>query len=220
MDSVKRASRRLLAKGGRFPAGTTVFLLLCGLVFFTAAMGSAAETASRVRLETNLGVIVVELEQAKAPLSVENFLRYVKDGFYDNTIFHRVIKGFMVQGGGFTKDMQSKSTYPAIKNEADNGLQNRRGTLAMARTSEPHSASSQFFINTVDNGFLDHTGKNPRGWGYCVFGRVVEGLEVVDKIAAQPTTTRGMYQNVPVEPVVILKAVALENSGSKAGENE
>lgn len=163
----------------------------------------------RVALETSLGKIVVELDPEKAPKSVENFLAYVKSGFYDGTIFHRVIKDFMVQGGGFTADMQQKPTQAPIVNEADNGLKNRRGTLAMARTMDPNSATSQFFINTVDNGFLDHTGKNPRGWGYAVFAKVVEGMDVVDKIRAVKTTTKGPYADVPETVVQIQKATLL-----------
>jgi cyclophilin family peptidyl-prolyl cis-trans isomerase len=163
----------------------------------------------RVAFETTLGKFVIELDSEKAPKSVENFLGYVKSGFYDGTIFHRVIKDFMVQGGGFTADMQQKPTQAPVVNEADNGLKNRRGTVAMARTMDPNSATSQFFINTVDNGFLDHTGKNPRGWGYAVFGKVVEGMDVVDKIRAVKTTTKGPYADVPETVVQIQKATLL-----------
>jgi peptidyl-prolyl cis-trans isomerase B (cyclophilin B) len=163
----------------------------------------------RVAIETSLGRIVVELDPEKAPKSVENFLAYAKAGFYDGTIFHRVIKDFMVQGGGFNADMQQKATQPPIANEADNGLKNKRGTLAMARTMDPNSATSQFFINTVDNGFLDHTGKNPRGWGYAVFAKVVEGMDVVDKIRAVKTTTKGPYADVPEAAVVMQKVTLL-----------
>ena len=163
----------------------------------------------KVALRTSAGDIVLELDSAKAPATVENFVAYVKAGHYDGTIFHRVIKDFMIQGGGFTADMQQKPTQAPVVNEADNGLKNRRGTVAMARTMDPNSATSQFFINTVDNGFLDHTGKNPRGWGYAVFGKVVEGMDVVDKIRAVKTTTKGPYADVPETVVQIQKATLL-----------
>ena len=163
-----------------------------------------------IRIQTNKGTIEVELDAAKAPATAENFLEYVKDGFYDGTIFHRVIPDFMIQGGGFTPDMKQKQTRSPIPNEADNGLENRRGTIAMARTSAPHSATAQFFINHKDNAFLNHRDKSPQGWGYCVFGRVIDGMDVVDAIAGKPTRTLGMYENVPVEPIVIKKAVLLE----------
>ena len=168
---------------------------------------SAAEPPLRVRLETSLGDIVIELDQARAPQTTANFIQYVRDGFYDGTIFHRVINGFMIQGGGMTADMRRKETRPPILNEADNGLRNQRGTIAMARTGAPHSATSQFFINHKDNASLDHLDKTPRGWGYCVFGRVIEGMAVVDAIAGQPTHNAGMHQNVPVTAVVIKKAL-------------
>lgn len=163
-----------------------------------------------VRLETNLGVIVLELDSEAAPKTVENFLNYVKDGFYNGTVFHRVIRGFMVQGGGFTPNMQQKPTRDPITNEADNGLKNRRGSVAMARTMSPHSATAQFFINTVDNAFLDHKRKNMEGWGYCVFGKVVEGMNVVDAVESVSTTTKAGHRDVPVSPVVIEKATILE----------
>jgi len=150
---------------------------------------------------------VVELDPVKAPLSTANFLKYVAAGHYDGTIFHRVIADFVVQGGGFTPDMKQKPTAPPIVNEADNGLSNRRGTVAMARTPDPHSASSQFFINLADNDFLDHTAKTPRGWGYAVFGRVIEGMDVVDAIAQVETSSHGPHRDVPVKPVVLKKAV-------------
>ncbi len=166
----------------------------------------------RVRLETNKGVIVLELEPEKAPITVENFLRYVREGFYDGTIFHRVIPNFMIQGGGFTAAMEKKGTHPPIKNEAGNGLHNLRGTIAMARTSQVDSANSQFFINVVDNPYLDHRDNSPRGYGYCVFGKVVEGMDVVDAIAKVKTGVAHGMRDVPVEPVIIKHATVV---GSK-----
>lgn len=159
-----------------------------------------------VKLSTNFGDITIELDAAKAPITAANFLLYVESGFYDNVIFHRVINGFMIQGGGFDTNMKQKPTEAPIKNEANNGLSNDKYTIAMARTSIPDSASSQFFINVSDNDFLNHTAPTPSGWGYCVFGKVVEGMDVVDAIKAVPTTSRAGHQDVPVEPVVILKA--------------
>ena len=159
-----------------------------------------------VKLHTNLGTITLELEAEKAPATVENFLAYVNGGFYSNTIFHRVIDGFMVQGGGFEPGMKQKPTRAVIKNEADNGLKNLAYTVAMARTPDPHSASSQFFINVSDNAFLDFRAPNPSQYGYCVFGRVVDGKEVVDQIKKVTTTKRGGHSDVPVEDVVITKA--------------
>jgi peptidyl-prolyl cis-trans isomerase B (cyclophilin B) len=160
----------------------------------------------KVRLTTSLGAIVFELDEKKAPLTVENFATYVRDGHYDGTIFHRVISDFMIQGGGLDRDMNTKKTRAAIKNEADNGLKNVNGAVAMARTGEPHSASAQFFINTTDNGFLDHRNKTDDGWGYCVFGRVVEGMAVVEAIEEVKTTRRKGYQDVPDQVIVIEKA--------------
>jgi peptidyl-prolyl cis-trans isomerase B (cyclophilin B) len=159
-----------------------------------------------VRLHTSMGVIALELDAEKAPETVANFLRYVGDGHYDNTVFHRVIEGFMIQGGGFAPDMKQKATRAPVKNEADNGLANDAYTIAMARTSDPHSASAQFFINVADNGFLNHTAPTPQGWGYCVFGKVTEGAEVVDRIVKVRTGNRGMHQDVPLDDVVIEKA--------------
>ena len=156
-----------------------------------------------VKLQTNFGVIAIELDTGRAPETVKNFLDYVEAGFYSNTVFHRVIDGFMIQGGGFEPGMRQKPTRDSIKNEADNGLKNERYTVSMARTSEPHSASSQFFINVKDNGFLDHTAQNTQGWGYCVFGKVVEGRDVVDKIKQVKTGKRGGHADVPVEDVII-----------------
>ena len=157
----------------------------------------------------NYGVITIELDEEKAPLSAANFLAYVKKGHYDRTIFHRVIPGFMVQGGGFQPGMTQKPTDKPIQNEANNGLKNKNYTLAMARTGDPHSATAQFFINVADNGFLDHTAPSAQGWGYAVFGKVVGGADVVDKIKAVKTSRKGMHDDVPVEDVVIEKAVAI-----------
>ena len=156
------------------------------------------------------GVIALELDDAKAPKSVANFLAYVKSGHYDGTIFHRVINGFMIQGGGFTPDMKQKPTNAPIENEAANGLKNDLYTIAMARTNEPHSASAQFFINVKNNDFLNHTAPTERGWGYAVFGRVTSGQDVVDAIKGVPTGRRGYFDDVPLEAVVIEKAVALD----------
>jgi len=178
----------------------------------TATATERTDTMSnpRVELQTSKGTIVVELYAEEAPKTVENFLAYVRSGHYDGTIFHRVIPNFMIQGGGFTADMSQKPTREPIQNEADNGLKNEVGTLAMARTSQPHSASAQFFINTADNAFLNHRSKDAQGWGYAVFGKVVEGMDVVRAIESVPTTNRGGNQNVPVEPVVIEKATVVE----------
>jgi peptidyl-prolyl cis-trans isomerase B (cyclophilin B) len=159
-----------------------------------------------VKLHTNFGVITLELDAEKAPVTVANFLDYVGSGFYDNTIFHRVIDGFMIQGGGMQPGMQQKPTNPAIKNEADNGLKNIAYTIAMARTSSPHSASSQFFINIADNDFLNHSAPTSQGWGYCVFGKVAEGTEVVDNIAKAKTGSRDGHQDVPKEDILIERA--------------
>ena len=159
-----------------------------------------------VKLHTNLGAITLELDAGKAPDTVANFLEYVKSGFFDNTVFHRVIDGFMIQGGGFEPGMKQKSTRKPVKNEAVNGLKNDKYTVAMARTSDPHSATAQFFINVADNAFLNHTAQTPQGWGYCVFGRVVEGTDVVDKITKAKTGTRGMHQDVPLNDVLIERA--------------
>lgn len=159
-----------------------------------------------VKLTTNFGEITLELNAEKAPITVANFLQYVESGFYDGVIFHRVIDGFMVQGGGFDANMKQKTTKDEIKNEADNGLANDKYTVAMARTSVPDSASSQFFINVGDNAFLNHTAKNASGWGYCVFGKVIAGMDVVDKIRAVKTISKAGHQDVPAEPVIIIKA--------------
>jgi len=164
----------------------------------------------KVKLTTTLGEIIIQLNAEKAPVSAENFLNYVKEGFYEGTIFHRVIPGFMAQGGGFTKDFNQKAVHDPIKNEADNGLKNTRGSVAMARTNVPDSATAQFFINYKDNGFLDHTSPTPNGWGYAVFGTVISGMDVVDKMAEIPTGNKGMYQDVPKTDIVIEKAEIVE----------
>jgi len=162
-----------------------------------------------IKFSTRFGDILIKLHEDKAPLSCANFKQYVEDGHYNGTIFHRVIPGFMIQGGGFEPGMTQKATRDTIKNEADNGLQNTRGTLAMARTNEPHSASSQFFINVVDNAFLNHSAPNPAGWGYCVFAEVVEGMDVADTIIKQATGSAGHHQDVPVEDILIDSATVV-----------
>lgn len=191
--------------------------LMLGLVLavgLTAGPGAATEMKKagnpRVALKTSEGTIVLELREDKAPITVRNFLDYAESGFYQGTIFHRVIKGFMIQGGGFTAGMERKETEPPIVNEADNGLDNRRGTMAMARTRDPHSATSQFFINLEDNAFLDFKARTDKGWGYAVFGRVVQGMEVVDRIGSVSTGTAGRYQDVPVDPVVLRDVVRVQ----------
>jgi len=165
---------------------------------------------SNVLLQTNFGDITIELNHEKAPITAANFEQYVRDGFYDGVIFHRVIDGFMVQGGGFDVSMDQKETRANIENEADNGLANDEGTLAMARTMDPHSASAQFFINVGDNAFLNHSGKNSQGWGYCVFGKVVDGMDVVNQIKKVQTTSKSGHQDVPAKPVVIDSASMIE----------
>lgn len=159
-----------------------------------------------VKLHTNFGVVSIDLDAGKAPETVANFLQYVEDKHFDNTIFHRVIDGFMIQGGGFEPGMRQKATREPVKNEADNGLKNAMYTIAMARTSNPHSATAQFFINVADNDFLNHTAQTPQGWGYCVFGRVVEGQDVVDRIKKVRTGSRAGHQDVPQEDVIIERA--------------
>ena len=162
-----------------------------------------------VEMQTSAGTIRIELDDAKAPISTQNFLEYVRAGHYDGTVFHRVIKGFMVQGGGFEPGMKQKSTRAPITNEANNGLKNNKYTLAMARTSAPHSASAQFFINTVNNDFLNFKSESPQGWGYAVFGKVVSGTEVVDKIEGVATGDKGGHENVPLQDVTIIKATEI-----------
>lgn len=181
-------------------------LLLCLSILFSS-VSFAAESDSvnkdvKVLIETNLGNITIQLDADKAPITVKNFLSYVESGFYAKTIFHRVIPGFMIQGGGFSKSMDKLRTNPPIRNEASNGLHNNRGTIAMARTNDPHSASSQFFINVANNNFLDYSSKS---MGYAVFGKVVDGMDTVDKIAGTKTTQRNMHRDIPVDPIVIKK---------------
>lgn len=180
----------------------TLFSLLLSLTL--TLPGQAADTNPQVKVDTSQGSFVLELYPDKAPATVANFLAYVNSGFYNGTIFHRVIDGFMIQGGGFTEDYTRKQTNAAIMNEADNGLKNKRGTIAMARTSEPHSATSQFFINVKDNDFLDHSAKTPTGWGYAVFGKVIKGMDTVDKIRKVETGPGGPFpRDAPRQPVVI-----------------
>jgi peptidyl-prolyl cis-trans isomerase B (cyclophilin B) len=159
-----------------------------------------------IKLHTNHGVITIELDEKSAPLSTANFIQYVESGHFSNTLFHRVIDGFMIQGGGFEPGMKQRSTRAPVRNEADNKVKNKAYTIAMARTSDPHSATAQFFINVADNAFLDHTAPTAQGWGYCVFGRVVGGTDVVDRIKSVKTGRKGMHQDVPVEDVVIERA--------------
>ena len=185
----------------------------CAIALLLAANSNVFASNPRVRMETTKGVVVIELYPDKAPKTVENFLRYVNEGKYDGTIFHRVIIRFMNQGGGFTPDFKKVETFAPIKNEADNGLKNKRGTIAMARTGDPHSATNQFFVNTVDNAFLDHTSKAPSGWGYCVFATVVDGMDVMDRIAKVPTGANGPFQqDVPQEEILIQKVSVIEEA--------
>lgn len=186
----------------RLPA----LLLLSGM----AVMNAHAAEMPRVRVETSAGAFVVELDAERAPITVKNFLQYVGDGFYENTIFHRVVNGFVIQGGGFTSEMAEKPTRPSIPNESGNGLSNHRGTIAMARTGDPHSADAQFYINLADNVTLD---PKPTRWGYAVFGRVVEGLNVVDDIGHRATAVRNQMQDVPVEAVLIQRVVVVAGTG-------
>lgn len=188
----------------------TLVFGLCALGLCLPGTVAAAGPDPVVRLETNYGDILLRLDSSKAPMTVDNFLQYVKAGHYDGTIFHRVIKDFMIQGGGMTPELKEKPTRAPIKNEAANGLQNKKYTVAMARTSEPHSATSQFFINTRDNAFLNYRGATPEGWGYAVFGKVIRGQDVVDQIAAVKTGSRGYYEDVPMQPVIIKRATIVE----------
>ena len=189
------------------------FVYLMLFLFSTLSFATEkqmSDTQTKVKMTTTLGSFVIQLDNAKAPVSAANFAEYVKSGFYDGTIFHRVIPGFMAQGGGFDASFAQKETKAPIKNEADNGLKNQRGALAMARTNDPNSATAQFFINYKDNSFLDHTSPTPSGWGYAVFGEVIEGMDVVDEMAKQATGNRGMHQDVPETDIVIEKAEIIE----------
>jgi len=188
-----------------------LFVVISVLVtLVTAGVDMAAAGNPKVEMETSKGKFVIELYPEKAPDTVKNFLNYVDTKFYDGTIFHRVIPKFMIQGGGFTADMKRKSAGAPIKNEADNGLNNDRGTIAMARTNDPHSATAQFFINTVNNDFLNHKSKTQQGWGYVVFGKVVTGMDVVDAISSAKTVMRGMYRDVPAEIIEIRSTVVMK----------
>ncbi len=180
-------------------------LLMFGMAMPLQSLAAGKSDVVHVRMITSMGIIDLDLNRARAPKTVANFLRYVNEGFYNGTVFHRVIPDFMIQGGGFTPAMVQKQTHAPIRNEADNGLKNITGTIAMARTGNPHSATAQFFINTKNNYFLDHQSKTPRGWGYTVFGEVTKGMRTVRKIEAVRTTTKHGFQNVPVKDVVIQK---------------
>lgn len=191
-------------------------LTLMGAIALSLLMCAGTQAATKesdpvVKLETSVGDILVQLNARQAPITTANFIQYVKSGHYDGTIFHRVIKDFMIQGGGMTSDMREKRTLAPIRNEANNGLRNKKYTIAMARTSDPHSASSQFFINTRDNDFLDFKAETPQGWGYAVFGKVIGGQDVVNRIERVSTGNRAGHQDVPLEPVVIKKAYVVDN---------
>ncbi|MEI7969236.1 MAG: peptidylprolyl isomerase [Betaproteobacteria bacterium] len=186
-----------------------IFRTLAVSLAVALAASGAALAQTLVEIRTNLGNMTVELYPDKAPGTVENFLQYAKDGFYKGTIFHRVIPGFMIQGGGFTRDYSQKPTRDPVRNEANNGLRNTVGTIAMARTSNPHSATAQFFINVVDNGFLDHTAPNGRGWGYCVFGKVTRGMEVAEAIVSVPTGPGGPFPGDAPQKMVIIEDIQI-----------
>ena len=187
-----------------------IVVLTALVTLATAGVSMATDGNPKVEMETTKGKFVIELSAEKAPETVKNFLNYVDAKFYDGTIFHRVIPNFMIQGGGFTSDMKTKPAGKPIKNEADNGLKNDRGTIAMARTGDPHSATAQFFINSINNDFLNHKGKTQQGWGYVVFGKVITGMDVVDAISAVKTVTRGSYRDVPAETIEIISARVLK----------
>lgn len=188
---------------------SAVCLLLVSIGVATANSGDKV----MVEMHTSKGLITLELDAEKAPVTVANFIEYVKSGHFDGTIFHRVIPGFVIQGGGMESGMKEKPTQPPIENEADNGLKNVTGSICMARTNDPHSATSQFFINLKDNQFLDHTEKNPQGWGYAVFGQVTDGMDVVEAIAAVQTGNAGFHQDVPVEDIVVEKVTITDQDG-------
>jgi peptidyl-prolyl cis-trans isomerase A (cyclophilin A)/peptidyl-prolyl cis-trans isomerase B (cyclophilin B) len=208
MQETKSKRLSFLARFCTLFAGLTL-----GSAVVAAAPATALDPTPHVALKTSMGEIVLELDQEKAPKSVANFLQYVKSGYYKGTVFHRVIDGFMIQGGGFDKNMKQKATKAPIQNEAQNGLQNITYSIAMARTGDPHSATAQFFINVNDNGALDYPGRD--GFGYTVFGKVVKGMDVVDKIKAVPVADKGPHQNVPVTPVVIESATLLKTAPAK-----
>jgi cyclophilin family peptidyl-prolyl cis-trans isomerase len=196
-------------------------LLISGLLLFLMNISSSMAANPRINIQTNYGKIVMELYPENAPVTVANFLNYVDSGFYTGTVFHRVIKGFMIQGGGYDEDYREKSTRPAIQNEANNGLSNTRGTIAMARTPDPHSAGSQFFINAANNTFLDFKSPTPDGWGYCVFGKVIEGMQVVDEIESVPTGPAGPFgQDAPQGLVVIEKITRVNEQSKPAKESK
>ena len=208
MQETKPQRLSFLARFCTLFAGLTL-----GSAVVAAAPATALDPTPHVALKTSMGEIVLELDQEKAPQSVANFLQYVNSGYYKGTVFHRVIDGFMIQGGGFDKNMKQKATKAPIKNEAQNGLQNVTYSIAMARTGDPHSATSQFFINVNNNGALDYPGRD--GFGYTVFGKVIKGMDVVDKIKAVPVADKGPHQNVPVTPVVIESATLLKTAPAK-----
>ena len=185
-------------------------VLVCTFFLTSGCSEMHAADNPQARMETTKGTIIIELYPDKAPETVENFLAYARDGFFDGTIFHRVIPGFVVQGGGFTQDMRQKPTNQPVKNEANNRLENTKGTLSMARTSDPHSATSQFFINLKDNAQLNFSSETPQGWGYCVFAKVVDGMDVVEAIAKVPTGSHGMHQDVPLDPIIVNQVTVVE----------
>ena len=179
------------------------YLVITAIIFLNNGANAEMTTNTKIIIKTTSGDIKIELYDDKAPITSENFIKYIESGYFTDTIFHRVIKDFMIQGGGFTAEMDEKDSMPPIQNEANNGVSNERGTIAMARTPDPHSASSQFFINLKDNNFLDFTAETPQGWGYCAFGKVFEGMDILDKIALVDTGSYGAHQDVPKEPITI-----------------
>ena len=179
------------------------YLVITTIIFLNSGANAEMTTNTKIIIKTTSGDIKIELYDDKAPMTSENFKKYIESGYFTDTIFHRVIKDFMIQGGGFTAEMSEKDSMPPIKNEANNGISNERGTIAMARTPDPHSASSQFFINLKDNNFLDFTAETSQGWGYCAFGKVFEGMDILDKIALVDTGSYGAHQDVPKEPITI-----------------